>query len=222
MPHSRPVHIDSMTPADALRHLKEGNFRFLNDLRLHRDPFDDIQQTQEKQSPFVAIIACMDSRVSIEMVFDLGIGDMFSLRMAGNVITDGILGSLEYATSVFKAKLIVVLGHSHCGAVRGACDHYRLDHFTQVLQLIEPSVRNASLRIAAPHNSSNETFVQEVANLNVQAARDQILLRSPVIAALVEKGKVGIVGAMYEVRTGKVRFLEQHTVCSGPSNSELP
>ena len=197
-----------MTPADALRHLKEGNFRFLNGLRMHRDPFDDIQQTREKQSPFAAIVACMDSRVSTEMVFDLGIGDMFSLRMAGNVVTDGILGSLEYATSVVGSKLIVVLGHSNCGAVRGACDHYRLGHLTPLLELIEPSVQSAARQVSAPHDSSNGTFVQQVAELHVQAAANQIARRSTVIAGLVSEEKVAIVAAMYDVQTGKVRFFE--------------
>jgi carbonic anhydrase len=197
-----------MTLADALRHLKEGNFRFLNGLRLHRDPFDDIEQTRERQSPFAAIVACMDSRVSTEMVFDLGIGDMFSLRMAGNVVTDGILGSLEYATSVAGSKLIVVLGHSNCGVVRGACDHYRLGHLTPLLDLIEPAVRGASLQMATPHDSSNGNFVQRVAELHVQAAASQICSRSAVIGGLVEAGKVGIVAAMYDVLTGKVRFFE--------------
>ena len=209
MPHRRPTELDSLTPADVLQRLKEGNFRFLNGLRIHRDPFDDIQQTRDTQRPFAAIVACMDSRVSTEMVFDLGIGDMFSLRMAGNVVTDGILGSLEYATSVTGSKLIVVLGHSHCGAIRGACDHLRLGHLTPLLELIQPSVESVSGQFPAPHDSSNVPFVQQVAELHVQSAADQIARRSPVIAALVSQGKVGIVAAMYDVQTGKVRFFER-------------
>jgi carbonic anhydrase len=197
-----------MTPAEILRHLKEGNFRFLNGLRLHRDPLDDIQQTRDKQWPFAAIVACMDSRVSTEMVFDLGIGDMFSLRMAGNVVTDGILGSLEYAAGVVGSRLIVVLGHSNCGAIRGACDHFSLGHLTPLLEMIQPSVGWVSSRLGLPHDSSNPEFVQQVAETHVRLAASQIAERSEVIRGLVDEGKLGIVGAMYDVRTGKVRFFE--------------
>ncbi|RYD75535.1 MAG: carbonic anhydrase [Verrucomicrobiaceae bacterium] len=208
MPHSTTASvISTMTPADALRRLKEGNVRFLNNLRQHRDPHFDLNLTKEGQWPFAAVVACMDSRVSTEMVFDIGIGDMFSLRIAGNVLTEGIIGSLEYATSVVGSKLIVIMGHSNCGAVKAACDHVELGNLTSLLAQVQPAVQ-----LADPdedvRNSSNGRFVQSVADLNVLLAAEQLPQRSPVIRDLVRQGKVGIVSAMYDVATGQVRFLE--------------
>lgn len=195
-----------MTPADVLRRLKEGNVRFLTNLREPRDPHGDIEKTKEGQWPFAAIVACMDSRVSTEMVFDLGIGDMFSLRIGGNVLTEGIIGSLEYATAVVGSKLIVIMGHSNCGAVKAACDHVELGNLTSLLAQIQPAVQLA--KEDGDRNSRNPEFVQSVADLNVQLAAEQLPQRSPVIRDLVKQGKVGIVPAMYDVATGRVTFFE--------------
>ncbi len=197
-----------MTPSDALRRLKEGNVRFLNNLREPRDPHKDIEQTKAGQWPFAAIVACMDSRVSTEMVFDLGIGDMFSLRIAGNVLTEGMIGSLEYATAVVGSKLIVVMGHSNCGAVKAACDHVELGSLTSLLAQVQPAVQ-LTKRVPGPRDSSNAEFVQAVADLNVQLAVEQLPQRSALIANLVKEGKVAIVPAMYDVATGRVRFFEK-------------
>ena len=202
--------ISSLTPADALRRLKEGNVRFLNNLRQHRDPHHDLHKTKENQWPFAAVVACMDSRVSTEMVFDIGIGDMFSLRIAGNVLTEGIIGSLEYATAVVGSKLIVIMGHSNCGAVKAACDHVEFGNLTSLLAQVQPAVQLAKVD-GGVRNSGNAEFVQAVADLNVQLAAEQLPQRSPVIRDLVQEGKVGIVSAMYDVATGHVRFLGEQS-----------
>lgn len=206
-----------MTPADVLRRLKEGNVRFLNNLQQQRDPHGDIEKTKEGQWPFAAIVACMDSRVSTEMVFDLGIGDMFSLRIGGNVLTEGIIGSLEYATAVVGSKLIVVMGHSNCGAVKAACDHVEMGNLTSLLAQIQPAVQLA--KDDGERNSHNPGFVQAVADLNVQLAAEQLPQRSPLIRDLVQQGKVGIVPAMYDVATGRVRFFEDQPDSPTPSHA---
>ncbi len=214
MPGTRtPRDTTGMTPADALRRLKEGNVRFLNNLRQQRDPHCDLATTKEGQWPFAAIVACMDSRVSTEMVFDLGIGDMFSLRIAGNVMTEGIIGSLEYATAVVGSKLIVVMGHSNCGAVKAACDHVELGNLTSVLAQIGTAVPLVN-EISGERNSKNPQFVQNVADLNAQLAAEELPQRSSVIRDLVEAGKVGIIPAMYDVATGHVRFFDEYASAS--------
>jgi carbonic anhydrase len=197
----------NMTPSDVLSRLKEGNVRFLNNLREPRDPHGDIEKTKEGQWPFAAVVTCMDSRVSTEMVFDIGIGDMFSLRIAGNVITEGMVGSLEYATAVVGTQLIVIMGHSNCGAVRAACDHVELGSLTSLLAQVQPAVQ-LTKRVPGPRDSTNAPFVQAVSDLNVQLAAEQLPQRSPVIAKLITEGKVGVVSAMYDVATGRVHFFE--------------
>ena len=201
-----PIPAD-LTPADALRRLKEGNVRFLNNICETRDHYSDLEQRRDGQSPFAAVVACMDSRVSTELVFDLGIGDMFSLRIAGNVMTEGIIGSLEYAASIVGSRLIVVLGHSNCGAIKAACDHFTLGNLTSVLAHIEPAVQLVH-EVPGERNSKNPEFVSAVCHLNVKLAVEQLPQRSPVLRELVDAGKLAIVPAMYDVGTGLVRFLE--------------
>lgn len=196
-----------MTPADALRRLKEGNVRFLNNLPSPRDPHDDLAQTKDGQWPFAAVVSCMDSRVSTKMVFDLGVGDLFSLRMAGNVLTDGIIGSLEYATAVVGSKLILVMGHSGCGAVKGACDGVQLGSLTGVLAQIQPAIQ-LTRHIGGARNSSNAEFVQAVAVQNTRWGAEQLPGRSSVIRKLMLEGAVAVVPAMYDVATGQVQFFE--------------
>jgi carbonic anhydrase len=213
--------IVKMTPSDVLNRLKEGNVRFLNNLRETRDPHHDIEKTKEGQWPFAAVVTCMDSRVSTEMVFDIGIGDMFSLRIAGNVITEGMVGSLEYATAVVGTKLIVIMGHSNCGAVRAACDHVELGSLTSLLAQVQPAVQ-LTKRVPGPRDSSNAQFVQAVADLNVQLAAEQLPQRSPVISKLIKGGKVGVVSAMYDVATGHVHFFEEQSDSLTHPNSHAP
>jgi carbonic anhydrase len=213
MPASR-LYTDAFTPNDALQLLKEGNFRFLNNIRQHRDLLDEVTHTKDGQKPFAVVLSCMDSRTSGELVFDQGLGDIFSIRIAGNVVTNYILGSMEYATEVAGSKLILVLGHSHCGAVKGACDHVSLGHLTSLLAGISPAVEMENT-ITENRNSHNDEFVQKVAELNVLNSVDQILARSEIIAARLKSGLLGIVPAMYDVSTGQVVFMEDKAIMPG-------
>ena len=193
-------------PVHSLQLLKEGNFRFLNNLKKDRDHLEVLNELKDNQRPFAAIVSCMDSRTAAELIFDQGFGDIFSIRIAGNVVTNGILGSLEYATSVVGSKLIVVLGHTNCGAIKGACNHIRLGHLSELIEKIEPAVAEVAKTI----NKENqyELFEYEVTKTNVLIGAREITERSPIIKALVAEGKVGVVPAIYNIATGKVQFLD--------------
>jgi carbonic anhydrase len=195
----------AITPEDALARLKEGNARFVSGQTIHCDFRTQIQETASGQAPFAAILGCMDSRVPPELVFDQHLGDIFSVRIAGNFVNTDILGSLEYATKVAGAKLIVVLGHTDCGAVKGAVDHVKLGNLTATLASIRPVV----LKLAGAegdHTSKNKQFVQSVADQNTKDAAAQLTERSDVIASLVKEHKLEIVSAMQDVRTGTVSW----------------
>jgi carbonic anhydrase len=192
-------------PAHSLQLLKEGNFRFLNNLKKNRDHLEVLNQLKDNQSPFAAIVSCMDSRTAAELIFDQGFGDIFSIRIAGNVVTNGILGSLEYATSVVGSKLIVVLGHTNCGAIKGACNHIHLGHLTELIEKIEPAVAEVAKTIN--QEKDYELFEYEVTKANVLIGAKEITERSPIINDLVQAGKVGVVPAIYNLATGKVHFL---------------
>jgi len=203
----------NLTPDEALRYLKEGNFRFINNLKLNRNLLEQVNETKDGQWPFAAILSCMDSRTSAELIFDQGLGDIFSIRIAGNIISPGILGSLEYATAVAGSKLILVLGHTSCGAIKGACDGVRFGHLTGLLEQIRPAVDQEN-KVKENRNSMNPVFVDAVAKINTHNSARQILEKSEVIRELVLKGEVGIVPAMYNVATGVVEFYENDSVTS--------
>jgi carbonic anhydrase len=193
------------TPEGALTRLKEGNARFVSGQTIHCDLRTQIQETASGQAPFAAILGCMDSRVPPELVFDQHLGDIFSVRIAGNFVNTDILGSLEYATKVAGAKLIVVLGHTDCGAVKGAVDHVKLGNLTATLASIRPVV----LKMAGTegvHTSKDKQFVQSVADQNAKDTAAQLTVRSDVIASLVKEHKLGIVSAMHDVRTGTISW----------------
>jgi carbonic anhydrase len=192
-------------PTHSLQLLKEGNFRFLNNLKKNRDHLEVLNQLKDNQHPFAAIVSCMDSRTAAELIFDQGFGDIFSIRIAGNVVTNGILGSLEYATSVAGSKLIVVLGHTNCGAIKGACNHIHLGHLTELIEKIEPAVVEVAKTINQERDY--ELFEYEVTKTNVLLGAKEITERSPIINDLVQAGKVGVVPAIYNIATGKVHFL---------------
>lgn len=198
-----------ITPVAALRRLKEGNFRFINNLKINRDLLEQVNDTKDNQWPFAAILSCMDSRTSAELIFDQGLGDVFSIRIAGNIISNGILGSLEYATAVAKSKLILVLGHTNCGAIKGACDHVQLGNLSSLIEKIAPAV-NAENTFLENRTSANNDFVNTVAKINVFNSVAQIMEESEVIRDLVEQGAVGIIPAIYDVTTGLVSFFEDH------------
>ncbi|MDO9048311.1 MAG: carbonic anhydrase family protein [Methylobacter sp.] len=196
----------SLTPAKVLALLKEGNERFVNNLKSNRNLLEQINDTRQGQFPIAIILSCMDSRTSVELIFDQGLGDVFSARVAGNVINDDILGSMEYACKLAGSKLIVVLGHSHCGAVKGACDNVELDHLSGLLHKIKPAVDAVHAEESVEITASNDELVQKVADKNVQLTVEQIKSKSPLLDAMLKNGEIDIVGGMYDIETGKVKF----------------
>ncbi len=196
-----------MTPEMSLQNLKEGNKRFQNNVRLSRNLTEQVKETANGQYPYATVLSCIDSRVSSELIFDQGMGDLFSVRIAGNFSNEDILGSMEFACKLAGTKLVVVLGHTACGAVKGACDHARLGNLTALINKIEPAVEavkeplDASLR-----NSKNIDFVNNVAEMNVQMTIENIRNQSPVLAEMETNNEIKIVGGMYDISNGKVTF----------------
>ena len=197
--------VKTVTPSEAFLRLKMGNFRFVNNMPEHKDLMSSVDKTKDGQSPYAAIFSCMDSRTSAELIFDQGVGDIFSIRIAGNVITDDVLGSLEYATAVAGASLILVLGHTNCGAIKGACDHVKLGHLSSLLDRISPALEQSS-KLFADTTSKNADYVAAVTKANIEHSMAEILERSSIIRDLVAQKKVGIEPAIYDVATGKVIF----------------
>ena len=199
----------TMTPQKSLQYLKEGNLRFQNNLKANRNLLEQVNDTSEGQFPFATILSCIDSRVSAELVFDQGLGDIFSIRIAGNFINEDILGSMEFASKLAGTKLIVVLGHTSCGAIKGACDDAKLGNLTKLIEKIKPAVnavdepKDASLR-----NSKNSDFVDNVAHMNVKLTINRIHAESPILTEMEKNGEIMIVGAMYDINTGEVVFYE--------------
>ena len=192
-----------MTPGKALSALKDGNARFAAGRTTPRDLQAQVHATAGGQYPFAAIVSCMDSRAPVELVFDRGLGDVFSLREAGNVVDVDTLGGLEYATKVIGVKLVLVMGHSHCGAVKGAIDDVKLGNLTALLAKIRPAIEGP----VPPGGSKDDAFVEKVAERNVRLSMKEIREKSPVVKELVDSGTVGLAGAMYDIDTGKVVFL---------------
>lgn len=196
---------EHLTPQRALDILLEGNKRFVNNLKANRDLLKQVNETSSGQFPFAAILSCIDSRTGAELVFDQGLGDIFSIRIAGNCVNEDILGSMEFACKVAGSKLVLVLGHSKCGAVKGACDDVRMGNLTALLTKLRPAVDDTTTTGA--RNSTNAAFVEDVALRNVQLAMEQIPQRSPILKEMLEKGEIMIVGAMYDVETGQVELV---------------
>lgn len=197
----------SLTPAKALDILKVGNERFVNNLKANRNLLQQVNETSDGQFPFAFILSCIDSRTSAELIFDQGLGDIFSCRIAGNIVNEDILGSMEFACKVAGSKVVIVLGHSKCGAIKGACDDVKLGNLTALVQKIRPAVA-AETTTSENRTSSNAEFVEQVAELNVKLAMKQIMQKSPVIAELVNNGQITLVAGMYDVETGQVVFYE--------------
>lgn len=196
---------ESLTPDRAITLLKEGNARFVEKKVANHDYHQQINMTSTGQFPIAAVVSCIDSRVPAEVVFDLGIGDIFSARVAGNVVNTDILGSLEFACKVAGSKAIVVLGHTHCGAVKGACDDVQLGNLTHLLGKIKPAVNGVD-NVQGERNSSNSDFVQKVSDKNVELTVENIRTDSPVLKEMEDNGELQIIGAMYDIKTGKVTF----------------
>lgn len=193
----------STTPDQAIRTLKEGNARFAAGRGKHRDLAAQAEKSADGQYPIAAVLGCVDSRASAELIFDQGIGDIFSARVAGNVLNDDLLGSLEFATAKAGAKAIVVVGHTRCGAVSGACSHAKLGHVTGLLEKIQPAVRKVSKA-----GKTTTEYEDQVAAENVKLVVSQIRSKSPVIRKLEQNGQLEVVGGMYDLHTRKVTFFE--------------
>ena len=197
----------ALTNQDALELLKMGNQRFLNNEPINRDLHAQVNQTATGQYPFAAVVSCIDSRIPTEVVFDQGIGDIFNARVAGNFVNEDILGSLEFACKLAGSKVIVIMGHTSCGAVKGACDHAKLGNLTQMLEKIQPAVNSIATPEGEDRSSKNLDFVNKVAIKNVELTIAKLKVDSPVLNEMFTKGEIDIVGAMYDVKTGKVSFL---------------
>jgi len=195
----------AITPIMALELLKEGNKRFVNNLKTNRNLLQQANETSDGQHPFAVILSCIDSRTSAELIFDQGLGDVFSIRIAGNIVNEDILGSMEFACKLAGAKIIVVLGHSKCGAVKGACDHAEMGNLTTLLSKIRPAVDDET-ETTENRSSKNGIFVENVAAINVKRTVKAIKERSTILEHMIENGEIGIIGGMHELSTGEVTF----------------
>ena len=195
----------AITPSMAIQILKEGNKRFMNNLKANRNLLEQVNETSDGQHPFAVILSCIDSRTSAELIFDQGLGDIFSIRIAGNIINEDILGSMEFACKVAGAKVIVVLGHSKCGAIKGACDHVEMGNLTALLSKIQPAVFDEKSELEN-RNSSNSEFVEKVAAINVTRTVQAIVERSSILKEMIGSGEIGIIGGMHTISNGEVVF----------------
>ena len=197
----------AIPPGLAIELLKEGNKRFVNNLKVNRNLLQQANETSEGQHPFAVILSCIDSRTSAELIFDQGLGDIFSVRIAGNIINEDILGSMEFACKVAGSKIIVVLGHTKCGAVKGACDHVEMGNLTALLTKIHPAVDDENT-VTENRNSGNAEFVEKVSTINVKRTVRAIMERSPILKEMIEAGQIGIVGGTHDIATGEVIFYD--------------
>ena len=201
----------AITPKMALDLLTDGNKRFVNNLKINRNLLQQANETSNGQHPFAVILSCIDSRTSAELIFDQGLGDVFSIRIAGNIINEDILGSMEFGCKVAGSKIIVVLGHTKCGAIKGACDHVEMGNLTALLSKIRPAVDD-ELTIKENRNSGNGEFVEKVGNINVKRTVKSIMERSPILKEMIEKGEIGIVGGSHDIATGQVTIFEDSLI----------
>ena len=197
----------AMTPSSSLQALKDGNARFIINNPVNRNLLEQVEDTSTGQFPFATVLHCIDSRVSAELIFDQGIGDLFSIRIAGNFVNDDILGSMEFACKLAGTKVLVIMGHTACGAVKGACDHARMGNLTTLINKIEPAVAAVTEPAdEAERTSKNINFVNAVAEKNVHMSIDNLRNRSAVLKEMEDNGEIMIVGAMYDIKTGAVNF----------------
>jgi len=197
---------DIITPEIALQFLKDGNSSFIHKTSAERDYHYQVLETAGGQFPFAVILSCIDSRIPTEIIFDNGIGNLFNARIAGNFVNEDILGSMEFACKIGGAKLILVLGHTSCGAMIGACDNVELGHLTGLLEKIKPAIEATPDTGGGDRSSANKSFVNAVALKNVELTIEQIKQKSPVLKEMLDNGDIGMAGAMYKVETGEVEF----------------
>ncbi len=202
--HSKE-YLQTLTPYQGYELLREGNKRFINNLKTHHDHLELINQTREGQYPFAVILSCMDSRTSVELVFDQGLGDLFSIRVAGNIVNNDILASIEYAIKYIGTKVLMVLGHTECGAIKSAKQGVTDGHITDLLKRIQPSITKAML------DDKEYQFEDKVAYANVENSLQEILTRSTIVKEMFEKNQIGIVGGVYNIENGQVDFFKNLT-----------
>ncbi|MCU0328099.1 MAG: carbonic anhydrase family protein [Chitinophagales bacterium] len=197
---------DAMTPDEIIQSLKEGNQRFVSNTLTARDHSEQVRKSALGQFPKAVILSCLDSRVPVEDVFDRGIGDMFVGRVAGNFVNEDLLGSMEFGCKVAGAKVIMILGHEHCGAVKSAIDDVKLGNITAMLSKIKPAI--AKVTYNGEKTSKNEEFVHQVCESNVRHAMSEISAKSPILKELIDSGQLRVIGGVYDMDSGKVTFLE--------------
>jgi len=198
---------DKMTPQEALDVLIDGNHRFANNLTANKDLHNLVMMTKDRQHPFVSMLSCSDSRAPVEMVFDQALGDVFSVRLAGNIASDKAIGSLEFGCKYLGSKLIVVLGHTGCGAVKAACDNFKDGHIGEITNLIKPAVR-LEKSVLEQRDSSNADFVAKVCELSVQVQMDEIIHSSEIVQDMLANRQIAIVGGIYDLASGEVHFMQ--------------
>jgi carbonic anhydrase len=198
---------DSLTPELALVILKEGNERFVSNIKAHRNLLQQVNETSSGQFPFATILSCIDSRISAELIFDQGLGDIFSIRIAGNILNEDILGSMEFACKISGSKLIVVLGHTNCGAIEGACNNIEFGNISRLLQKIKPAIEQETLT-KSDRNSSNKSFVMNVTINNIFHTVKKIREQSSLLVEMEEKNQIKIISGLYDVDNGKVVFYD--------------
>lgn len=208
------------TPRMALEILKDGNQRFVKNYKANRNLLQQVNDTRDGQWPFATVLSCIDSRTSAELIFDQGLGDIFSVRIAGNIVNTDILGSMEFACKLAGSRLIVVLGHTKCGAVKGACDHVEMGNLTELLSKLQPAVYSEKETLT-DRNSKNAQFVENVARINTKRSVRSIIERSFILEQMLENGEIGIVGANYDVESGVVEFYEDTLYIKDEANPEF-
>jgi carbonic anhydrase len=197
---------DKMSPQEALDVLIEGNHRFANNLTANKDLLNLVELTKNKQHPFASFLSCSDSRAPVELLFDQALGDIFSVRLAGNIASDKCIGSLEFSSKYLGSKLIVVMGHSSCGAVKAACDDFKDGHIGEIINMIKPAIRHEKT-VLDDRTSGNDAFVEKICELNVCYQIDQIIRTSDIVQDMLTAKQIGVVGGVYDLNTGTVRFL---------------
>ena len=200
---------EKLTPRQALDILIEGNQRFKNNVQREHDMLSVRDVIKEKQHPFASVLGCSDSRTTVELIFDQNLGDIFSVRLAGNIASIKAIGSLEFSCKYLGSKLAVVMGHSNCGAIKAACDHYKGGNIGEIIELIDPAVL-LEKTITDKRDSSNDAFVERVCFHNVEVQMERILKRSPLLTDMIEKKEIGLVGAVYNLASGEVEFDLNH------------
>jgi len=201
---------DKLTPRQALDILIEGNQRFKNNVLREHDMLRVRDESVDKQHPFASVLSCSDSRTTVELIFDQNLGDIFSVRLAGNIASNKAIGSLELSCKYLGSKLVIVMGHTNCGAIKAACDHYKGGNIGEIIELIDPAV-DLEKTVTVKRDSTNDLFVGKVCFHNVEIQMERILKRSPLLTDMIDRKEIGLIGAVYNLASGEVEFDQNHT-----------